>query len=171
MQQSQVSQSKQVNEIFEVGSRSPFFIPGRTGVRASLSRVLFDGPSLFYALYRGGEGIGGPNFKGKASDKPTAPFNDEGYESLQGLLNEDQSADTLGRFWSNLSSSVFNKPIGLGIILYDMEGQPYGGSYLEHCFIQTHNFGISANQTVLAESVSLSARRVIPIAASNLPGQ
>jgi hypothetical protein len=123
-------------------------------------------------LYRGGGEIKGPNFPDQTADKPTAPFNNEGYESFEDLvLNEDQIGDNPGRFWSNLSSSIFNKPIGLGIILYDMEGQPYGGSYLEHCFIQSHNFGVSANQTILAESISLSARRVIPIKASDIPGK
>ena len=177
VQQAQVNQSKQVNEIFEVGSRVPFFIPGRHGVRASLSRVLFDGPSLFYALYRGGYSGSSiaPNFTGAGSnDTPTSPYSGEVTfnSSSQTVNNTDEqiigNSEEFGRFWSNLGSTIFNRPIGLGIILYDMEGQPYGGSYLEHCLIQTHNFGISANQTVLAESVSLSARRVIPINAANL---
>lgn len=51
-QQAQLSQNKDLNQIFEIGGRVPFFIPGRTQIRASLSRVLFHGPSLMYALYR-----------------------------------------------------------------------------------------------------------------------
>lgn len=171
VQQAQVSQSKQVNQIFEVGSRMPFFIPGRHGVRASMSRVLFDGPSLFYALYRGGSGPDGlippSNFKG-VEDKPTNPYPEGSPFPPEGGNTTQADNESLGRFWTNLASSVFNKPIGLGIVLYDMEGQPYGGSYLEHCLIQSHNFGISANQTILAESISLTARSVVSMNAASL---
>lgn len=50
-----------------------------------------------------------------------------------------------------------------------MKGNPYGGAYLEECYIQSHNFGISANQTVLAENISLSATKLKPLNPNNLP--
>lgn len=49
-----------------------------------------------------------------------------------------------------------------------MEGEPYGGAYLEKCYMQGHQFGISANATVLAENISLAATRIKPLSAESL---
>lgn len=174
VQQAQISQNKQLNEIFEIGGRVPFYVPSRVSVRANLSRILFDGPSLFYALYQREDGdqytVPPRNTfstgAGSLTNDPTTPYPaDENGTVLQGA---PQEASNPGRFWSNLGSGIFNRPMGLGFVLFDMEGQAYGGAYLEKCFIQSHNFGISANSTVLAENVSLVATRLKPISAETL---
>jgi len=46
-----IQQNKALQQLFEIGSRRPFFIPGRHQIQASLSRVMFNGPSLLKALY------------------------------------------------------------------------------------------------------------------------
>lgn len=182
VQQAQLSQNKQLNQIFEIGGRVPFYVPSRVTIRATLSRVLFDGPSLFYALYqRKSGGIdtvpSTASFltgNSTAANNPTAPYNDDGTITRSGdSLGDEQETANLGDtdpglFWSNLGSGIFNRPLGLGFVLYDMEGKPYGGAYLEKCYVQSHNFGISANATVLAENVSLTATRLKPIDASTL---
>lgn len=168
VQSTQITQNKQLNELFEIGGRDSFFIPGRTQVQASLSRILFDGPSLFYALYQRSDGdqttlpdpadFGVPG----ALNKPTAPYG-------SGLVDirQDGKSDP-GLFWSNLGASIFNKPLGFGFVMYNMSGIPYGGLYLEMCYIQGHSIGISSTATVLAENVSIRATRVRPINAASL---
>ena len=178
VQQAQINQNKQLNQIYEIGGRLPFYIPARVTVNASLSRVIFDGPSLFYAMYRanvsGTEETSVPSytdfFSGgsvKAGNAPTLPYPENGAIDQ---APASQGQNNPGLFWTNLASSIFNKPLGLGFILYDMEGEPYGGVYLEKCFVRSHNFGISANQTVLAENVSLAATKLRPLSAASLPG-
>jgi hypothetical protein len=174
VQSAQLQQNKQLNEIFEIGGRTPFFIPARVRVRASLSRVLFDGPSLFYAMYERESNDGGTPTVPSSADfgsgsshslnNPTMPYPDSGIIDTQ---SESQNANP-GKFWGNLGSAIFNRPLGLGFVLFDMDGEPYGGVYLEKCYIQSHSFGISANATVLAENVTLSASRVKPLDASGL---
>lgn len=167
VQQAQLSQNKQLNEIFEIGGRTPFYIPARVRVRASLSRVLFDGPSLFYALYqRENEDVNtvpsAADFGSGSSQSlsnPTMPYPEDG------TIGTTNGTPDPGMFWSNLGSGIFNRPLGLGFVLFNMEGEPYGGAYLEKCYIQAHNFGISANATVLAENVSLMAARLKPLSA------
>lgn len=172
VQQAQLSQNKQLNQIFEIGGRVPFYIPSRVTVRASLSRILFDGPSLFYALYQRNDlddttvppladfSTGGSS----KANNPTSPYPVDGV--IQRPPAVEQADSNPGLFWSNLGSGIFNRPLGLGFILFDMEGEPYGGAYLEKCFVQSHNFGISANSTVLAENVTLAATRMKPLNAS-----
>lgn len=178
VQQAQINQNKQLNQVYEIGGRLPFYIPARVTVNASLSRVIFDGPSLFYALYRANdsnsESTTVPSYSDffagesvKAGNSPTMPY------PADGNIVQDpagQAQNNPGLFWTNLASSIFNKPLGLGFILYDMEGEPYGGVYLESCYVRSHNFGISANQTVLAENVSLAATKLRPLSAASLPG-
>jgi len=176
VQQAQLSQNKQLNQIFEIGGRVPFYVPSRVSIRASLSRILFDGPSLFYALYQRKDldsstvpprATFSTGFSSSLND-PTAPYNDEGIVSRPQTTGVAQEDSDPGLFWSNLGSGIFNRPMGLGFVLFDMEGEPFGGAYLEKCFVQTHNFGISANATVLAENVTLVATKLRPLNAATI---
>ena len=51
VQSFQISQSRANQQIWEIGGRTPFNVPGRNNIRGALSRILFDGPSLAYAMY------------------------------------------------------------------------------------------------------------------------
>ncbi len=176
VQQAQLTQNKQLNQIFEIGGRIPFYVPSRVTVRASLSRILFDGPSLFYALYQrkdNDQNVVPTTHEfstGNTSihNNPSTPYPENGEIIRPQNSSVSQQDSTPGLFWSNLGSGIFNRPLGLGFILFDMEGEPYGGAYLEKCYVQSHNFGISANATVLAENVSLVATRLKPIDAKQM---
>lgn len=179
VQNARISQGKQVQQLFEIGSRKPFFVPGRTQINGSISRILFDGPSLFYVLYRNSDGSLGTvpqaTSFGVGSDNevvnPTDPYPDDGVVSdrIQDPDGGDiQSYASPGRFWSNLRSEIFNRPLGLGFVLFDMEGDPYGGMYLEGVYINNHNLQVSSQQTILLENVSLIATQVRPLSAEVL---
>ena len=43
VQNASVAQNKQLAEIFEIGSKESYFIPGRTVIQATISRVMIDG--------------------------------------------------------------------------------------------------------------------------------
>lgn len=175
VQNVQFSQQKQIQQIYEIGSRTPVFIPGRTVISAAISRILFDGPSLMQAMYL---------MKGNAAgtvkltnpfpaatttktvlphDAPTLPY--DGLNTVNGEGGKDANP---GQFFINLASSFFNKPLGLGFILYDGEKQAYGGFYLEDVYIQTHNLSIASQQTVLVENVSLRTSGLVPLNVSAL---
>lgn len=163
IQSAQVSQGKQVQQLFEIGSRRPIMIPGRTQIQAQLSRVLFDGPSLMKTVYVTSDGSNLFIPAATTVDTDTDPRTGDELEAPTDPMGTTPEAT--GDFWVNLASSMFNKPIGLGFALYDMEKQSYGGFYLENCYIRSHSFGISSQQTVLAESISLIATSLRPLAA------
>lgn len=184
IQNIQVSQQKQIQQFFEIGSRKPIFVPGRTIVSGGISRILFDGPSLMYAMNLNGASDTGSNTASINPDTGWAPLQTldakyetpsdlNGLESLGGdaLVKMKSETDELpapGYFFINLQSSFFNKPTGLGFMLYDMEGNPYGGFYLENCYIQAHTFSLAAQQTVLVENVSFRASTVANINLSTM---
>ena len=60
--------------------------------------------------------------------------------------------------------------MGLGFALYDMQGQPYGGFYIEECYFTQHQFGISAGATVLAENVGFLGTQVRPLTVEEIGG-
>jgi hypothetical protein len=185
VQNVQISQQKQIQQLYEIGSRKPMFIPGRTVTSGGVSRILFDGPSLMYAMYLRGQ-KGEDNATSAFMSPEGTPWSPLGSGSTVGswysdvpaemhgavtlggdtipgeFKNENNDKDTPrpGYFFINLASSFFNRPTGIGFVLYDMEGNPYGGMYLENCYIQAHTFSVASQQTVLVENVSFRASSV-----------
>lgn len=170
VQNANISQNKQIQQLHEIGSRQLFTVPGRTFVQCGIARILFDGPSILFALHS--------EYNDAASDVmistmptgtdpgdlPTVPYK-------LGVPADKMSATDLGPkelngYWGNLGSSMFNKPMGLGFIFMDTESDFYGGIYLEECYIQSYNMGISAQQTILLENVQVRATRITPIEVS-----
>lgn len=192
VQNVQVSQSKQIQQMFEIGSKIPFFVPGRTVIQAAMSRVLFDGPSLMYAMYlrtngnSGSKVLGIPTtyHPGGSPQIPSAPYEQGTSGSTVPLITstegttgdytvmDDMTTNSFpskpGRFFINLASEFFNKPAGLGFVLYDMQQQPYGAFYLEECYIQSHTFSVSAQQTVLMENVSMRSNKILPLSVNDM---
>jgi len=163
VQNVQVSQNKQMQQLFEIGSRQPFFIPGRTIVQVGISRVLFDGPSLMRALYTSANAEGTAVFNGATvptdadqAEKPTMPFTG----------GDGSTPTTDGKFFINLASKFFNSPTGLGFMLHDMANDSYGGFYCENCYFQTHSFSLAGQQTVLLENVGIRCGRIVPLTAA-----
>lgn len=141
-----LAQNKNIQQLFEIGSRDTILIPGRTFIQTTISRILFNGPSLMKAMYTG---IG--------QDVDT--FVDFG--QLPGDLN--------GNMWMNLAATFFNKTIGLAMFMHDSENDVYGGIYLEGCLVQAHNLSLAAGQTVVAENAQVRIGKVKPISLSE-PG-
>ena len=158
-----IQQNKALQQLFEIGSRRPFFIPGRHQIQAALSRVMFNGPSLMKALYY---------LQGQSATDGT-PESWEGVnaDDLMGYTDTPKAEDFISDdasdpLWINLASEFFNHPFGLAFLMKNMEGETYGGCYLEECFIQAHQFSIASQQTVLLENCSLRAAKLTPISAA-----
>jgi len=147
VQNAQITQNKQIQQLFEIGSREPFFIPGRTLIQMGMSRVLFDGASLMRALYEVTVDAATDNFDTNDIVPPAQPYD----------------STSSGAFYMNLASEFFNRPLGLAFIFHDGQDQKYGGFYLEKCYIQTHGMSMAGQQTVLLENVGLRASKLIPL--------
>jgi len=137
MQNAGFSQQKQINQLYEIGGRLPFFIPGRTLVQLNMTRVVFNGDSLMAVLYS-------QNEDGTSTETSPGP--------------EVNTGEGTKKFYLNLASELFNKGIDIALVIQDSEGQPAGGIIFRECIIQSHGMGISSNQTVVAENISLRAK-------------
>jgi hypothetical protein len=156
VQNAQLSQNRQIQQLFEVGSRKPFFIPGRTLTQLGVSRILFDGPSLMKAMYMNvttSPTVGVPNVDAADSGQsPSDPYT-------------GTAIDGSGSLYINLAAEFFNRPTGLAFVFQDMaQGEDMGGIYLENCYLQTHSISMSGQQTVLLENVGVRCGGVVPFA-------
>lgn len=153
VQNVQVTQNKQIQQLFEVGSREPFFIPGRTETQIGISRALFDGPSLLKMLYKDNastDNTGVRGFDAGDEQKPGDPYTNV--------------ADTgTAKMFINLASEFFNRQLGLCFIFHDMTNEKYGGFYVENCLVQSHGISMASQQTVLLENLGIRGGVIVPI--------
>jgi hypothetical protein len=150
-----LGQSKGLQQIFEIGSERRYFIPGRTVNSFSMSRVMFDGPSLMKVLY---------NYYVPS---------DRNYNSPNDLLrtgarDKDQTFSLVrqpgfDQTFLNLASELFDRPIGLLMLVHNLNDEGISAVYLEYCFLSAHQMNISSASTLFAESIQGQFDRVVPI--------
>lgn len=170
-----LSQSKQLQRIFEIGSSRSYFIPGRTIGSLTLGRVMYHGPSLLKVLYA--------HYKQSAADAPFqfmdhgkgATINVGGVDipdpnatllnlpALQKQLHRVQYNPGYDDLWLNLASDIFNQPTGIAIYFRNQLDMTVGAVYLEECYVQGHQVSISSGSVLLMEGVSLQFDQVRPI--------
>lgn len=167
-----ISQSKQIQKIFEIGSSRSYFIPGRVIGSVSLGRIFYYGPSLLrvlYAYYY--NNTNGINI-GTADGNSTIPLEDgsQAVNPMARLLNaggnqfhqvrEDPGEDY---FFINLASDLFNQATGLAFYFKDANFNSVGAFYLEWVYMQGHQFSISSGSVLVMEGASAQYDRIVPI--------
>jgi len=170
-----LSQSKQLQRIFEIGSARSYFIPGRTIGSVTLGRVLYHGPSLLkvlYAHYKQSSADATFNFmhKGKGATvdvggvdvpDPNATLLD--LPLLQQELHRVKFNPGFDDLWLNLASDIFNQPTGIAIYFRNQLDMTIGAVYLEECYVQGHQMSVSSGSVLIMEGVSLQFDQVRPI--------
>src|SRR5579872_1943707 len=115
-----VSQARQLQRLFEIGSKRSYFVPGRNVGQLSITRTLFDGPSLMRALM---------------AYLPAALISQFDADQLlqsNAILKatEFRNAPGYKDFFINLDSEAFDQPLGIFIAHKDANADNYGGFYL-----------------------------------------
>ncbi len=148
--------NRQLQILFEIGSKRQFYIPGRVVPQISLARTLFNGPNLLRALYAYYPGSLIHPRVPSIAQTPTSSFN----ELLQCPIQEIPG---FVDFFINLNSDLFDRPFGLLMILKDDCNRPYGSFYLENAFINNHQMTVNASSTLIAEGTTIQFERIVPI--------
>ena len=150
-----IGQNKGLQQIFEIGSDRRYFIPGRTINQMSLQRVMFDGPSLMKAMY---------NYYIPAA----STYNNPNQDIRSGSLDQSEIAGIrnhpgFDQTFLNLASELFNRPIGLLMLINNTKNQTVAAAYFEYVFFRSHQFSVSASSTLIAESVQADFDKMVPI--------
>jgi len=169
-----LSQSKQVQRIYEIGSNRSYFIPGRVFGSVSLGRVFYYGPSLLrvqYAYYKNNSNgvrigdidpavVDGGTYNQRIDPASALiSLNSLGDESLHKV--KVSPGDDY--FFINLASDLFNQGHGLAIYFKDSNNNLVGACYLEDCFVQGHQLSVSSGSVLIMEGTSMQFDRVVPI--------
>jgi len=147
----QIVTNKGVIQLYEIGSRLPYILPGRAVIQIQISRVLFNGDSLLGALTKRSS-ADGEDFADNVVGKPGVEF-----PMLQG------TSETSGKFYLNLASHFFNQPTGLAVFFKDSENEWVAGYYAENCVIQSHSMAIQGQNMVVMENASIRCTGFPPI--------
>lgn len=145
--------------IGEIGSNGRYFIRDRGAGSITLSRLVFDGPSLLAALYQGTGSAAGGTFN------PESDWNSVmGDRPAGGTTSWD-------KFWLNLEAKIFGRPFGLYYVLTTIDNantddNTLGEYYFENCYISSHGMQLGQGTALVAEGVSLEWSRILPITAS-----
>ena len=153
-----IGQNKQLTRLFEIGSRRSYFIVGRNIVNLSLARTMYDGPNLLRALYA----------YWPVALLPTGAEKQNVAQLLatQGIANRfPQVQRTAGYadFFINLDSDLFDNPFGLFLMFFDSRKDPYGALFVEDCYIQNHQFGVSSQANLVGEGVTVQGDQLLPV--------
>lgn len=148
-----LSQSRQLQRLFEIGSKRSYFVPGRTIGQVSITRTLFDGPSLMRLLMA------------YFPENLLARFEADQLLSSQAIVRcpEIRNAPGYKDSFMNLDSEVFDNPFGIFIAHKDSCAENYGAIYLENAFMNSHTMSISATSTLIAEGVTIQYDRMVPL--------
>ena len=182
IQNMNVSQQRQLNKIFEVGSKRSYFVPGRLFGNFQVGRIMFYGPSLLRMMYAlapfGDDALG--NFGNDLNTDPDSSGNLlSSLPAYDGLFpnQELQNAPGFGGtadettnrdLFLNLNSELFNVPFGLCMVMKDTRDRPYGAFYMEDCMLEMHNFQVDSGSVVIAENVSGQFDAISPIQLSSV---
>ena len=153
-----LSQNKQINQLYEVGSRLSYLIPGRVYSQMGISRILFNGDSLLKAMSWFTRRY---DTDTEIREIPSRPF-------AASTLGPTDPED--GKFFINLYSDFFNRPMGLCLVIHDSEDEAYGGAYLENAYIQSHQLNVTSSQTIVMENATVRCSNVIALSAEDLGG-
>lgn len=167
-----ISQSKQLQKIFEIGSSRAYFIPGRVIGSVSMGRIFYYGPSLLRVLYAyyfnntNSINVGTVDAStqitladGSMAQSPLARLLDTGSTQYH-QLQESPGTDY---FFLNLASDLFSQAFGLAFYFKDANYNSVGAFYLENTYIQGHQFSISSGSVMIMEGASAQYERIVPI--------
>ena len=164
------NQQKNIQRLFEIGSYRHYMVPGRTYGSMSIGRAYYNGPSLLkvaYAFYQPLLAKNGWTDLAKMYLEDT-PGDVEPSMSAAGMpditIRQRPGADNM---FMNLSSDLFNNPIGLLMVFRDSHEGNVAAVYGENCLITNHSFGVGAESMVLSESASIMVERFIPVRLGN----
>lgn len=157
-----LTQTKNFNRIFELGSERSYFIAGRSVGQLGLGRVYYHGASLLrilYAYYQdtlpGGGVRVSPMYPNQAAGLIANPHDviiPPGYENI----------------FINLASDLFSQPVGMLMYIRDSHLRTLGSTYFEHVVVPNHTWAVDSQGLMIQEQAALQYERLVPVAVTDV---
>ncbi|MFW5895115.1 MAG: hypothetical protein ACOCT9_00070 [archaeon] len=164
-----INQQRQIIKLFDYGSDEYEIVGGKWRHNIQINRILFDGPSVlkFIAYAYFDEEISqmmDHDNEDKYKEFVQKLYDNMGYEEDEIPTKEIPGT---GDFWFNITSDLFNNPIGIFITIQQKlptgESQNYGGVFLENCLISNHSLTMNPNNRILTEQISMEFGQPVPL--------
>jgi len=164
-----VQQNLPIQRIYEIGSRRAHMIDGIPMGGGSISRLLYNGPSLLRALY-----FVSYEKDGSITDVAISglgpSINNANQQYLKDVFkNYDKKGSTIFKnnknnyLWLSLWDERLTLPFGLVQIFKDGAGRYAGALYFEGAKVTGHQHAIQAGANFIMEGISFMFDRAVPV--------
>jgi hypothetical protein len=164
----QISQNIPQQRIYEIGSVRCHIVNGIPVGGLTISRMIYNGPSLLRAIYGtlydangnltplGSQGLGGSSLA-NATNLANA------WANIANSPDQVMVNDNNTQLWLSCWDQRLKLPFGLAIYMQDVAGNDVGGCYYEGCKVNSSQYGQSSGQMVMMEGISVAFDRAVPI--------
>jgi hypothetical protein len=155
-----LSQTRAFQRVWEVGSERSYFIAGRNMGQIGLGRIYYHGPSMLRVLYAYYQDLMPPvvvkslwpNKGAEAMSNPHDVYIPPGYENI----------------YLNLASDLFAQPVGMLLLLRDVNLNTLGAIYFEACYVPNHTWGVDSQGVIIQEQAGIQYERALPVQVASL---
>jgi hypothetical protein len=163
-----ISQQIPQQRLPEIGSIRVHILNGVPIGGGSMSRLVYNGPSLMrYAYGNLYDDNGAPTplaLAGMATGVgPAQDFTTNAWKNLVKSPDKVMQGHVFTDLWISCWDSRLKAPFGLCMYFQDIAGNAVGGVYAEGTKINSHNLTQSAGQLIMMEGISFAFDRLVPI--------
>ena len=163
-----ISQQIPQQRLPEIGSVRVHILNGVPIGGGSMSRLLYNGPSLMRVAYGNlYDDDGNPTalaLQGMVTGSGAAQdFTINAWKNLMNKPDRVMQANNNTNLWLSAWDVRIKSPFGMCIYFQDIAGNAVGGVYAEGVKINTHNLSQSAGQLIMVEGISFAFDRLVPV--------
>lgn len=163
-----ISQQIPQQRLPEIGSVRVHILNGVPIGGGSMSRLVYNGPSLMrYAYGNLYDDNGNPTalaLTGMMTGSGAAQsYTVNAWENIMNNPDKIMQGDNNTNLWLSAWDVRLKMPFGLCMYFQDVAGNAVGGVYAEGAKINNHNLSQSAGQLIMVESIGFAFDRLIPV--------
>lgn len=163
-----ISQQIPQQRLPEIGSVRVHILNGVPVGGGSMSRLVYNGPSLMrYAYGNLYDDDGNPTtlaLEGMMTGAGAAQdFTAQSWKNIMNSPDRVMQGNKDTDLWLSCWDSRLKLPFGLCLYFQDVAGNAVGGVYAEGAKINNHNLSQSAGQLIMVEGISFAFDRLVPV--------
>lgn len=163
-----ISQQIPQQRLPEIGSVRVHILNGVPVGGGSMSRLVYNGPSLMrYAYGNLYDDEGNPTalaLQGMATGVgPAQDFTTNLFKRIMLKPDKIMQANKTTPLWLSAWDTRLKMPFGICMYFQDVAGNAVGGVYAEGAKINSHNMSQSAGQLIMVEGISFAFDRLVPV--------
>ena len=152
----------------EIGSVRVHILNGVPVGGGSMSRLIYNGPSMMRTAYGNlYDDLGNPTalaLAGMATgNNPGQNFAVNTFKNIVNKPDRVMRGNNDTKLWLSAWDQRIKTPFGICMYFQDIVGNAVGGVYMEGTKINSHNMSQSAGQLIMVEGISFAFDRLVPI--------